>query len=83
VKTVPTEAPTATVVLIPVPAGIKTEPPTEWKVVNTPEGKFYAITSDQYEQLLIWLADTTRYVREASLQIEYYRNGIEDVRSAE
>lgn len=59
--------------LIPAPVPISVEIPTDWRVVQTPQGPFFALTEAQHDQLILWLEDAARFTTAAQAQLEYYR----------
>lgn len=64
------------VAVLPAPKPITEAFPTEWKVVNTPGGTFFALSETQYNSLVLWLEDATRYVTAVKDQLDYYRSGL-------
>lgn len=65
------------VAVLPLPAPIQEEFPTEWKVVNTPSGVYFALSEEQHQDLILWLTDAARYVAETGSQLRYYRDGLQ------
>lgn len=69
------------VAILPAPAPIRRIIPTDWRVIETPAGVFYALTEEQHDQLILWLEDAARYSEEARAQLQYYRDGLREAQN--
>lgn len=58
--------------VLPKPQPVKTEA-VQWKVIQVDGESFFAVTTKSYEALARNLADTIRWAKEASWQLDFYR----------
>lgn len=47
-----------------------------WVIVTRPDGRYIALTPDDFEALQLNQADVVRYIRESRAQLIYYRKNI-------
>lgn len=66
--------------VLPELSPIRTEAVT-WKVVEAEGETLFAVTAQGYEALANTLADTIRWVQEASWQLDFYRSTRQGVSS--
>lgn len=58
--------------MLPRPEPVQTEQ-VQWRVVEVDGETMFALTARGYEALSRTMADTVRWVREASWQLDFYR----------
>lgn len=75
VSTVPEEIERPKTVVLPMPTPVDLTDVT-WVIVTRPDGRYIALTPDDFEALQLNQADVVRYIRESRAQLIYYRKNI-------